>query len=37
MSDDAKKEWIKPELALMFIDTGPPPANSEFFNFSGPS
>jgi hypothetical protein len=37
MSDDAKKEWIKPELALMIIDTGPRPANFEFYNHSGPS
>jgi hypothetical protein len=37
MSDNAKKEWIKPELALMIIYTGPPPASSEFYNNSGPS
>ena len=37
MSDDAKKEWIKPELALMIIYTGSSPASSEFYNFSGPS
>jgi hypothetical protein len=37
MSDDAKKEWIKPELALMIIDTGPQAAPSEFLIFSGPS
>ena len=37
MSDTVKKEWIKPELAPIHIDTGAPANPFEFYNFSGPS